>query len=97
MLYSYNLLDQFQNIVAGFSDSFALCHNKCGTTFKSVSLKTMASLLLDEGMAYVESGVERATAIYNILEQLANQGKYIRCPLITNCMKIFLLNVSLNQ
>ncbi|KAJ8737572.1 hypothetical protein PYW08_000167 [Mythimna loreyi] len=68
------LFDRFKSIVAGFTDSYALCAEKCKGTFKSVSLRVLAKLLLDEDEYHTDTALDRAIATYNIVEQLANQG-----------------------
>lgn len=70
----YDLLDRFNSIVAGFTDSYALAADKCKATVKSVSLRVLARVLLDADSLSVDSAIERATAAYKIVEHLA-QGE----------------------
>ncbi|GBP41395.1 Maternal protein exuperantia [Eumeta japonica] len=67
----YNLLDRFKNIVAGFTDSYALAAEKCKSTVKSVSLRVLARVLLDADTQGVDNALDRASAAYRIVEHLA--------------------------
>ncbi|KAJ8737402.1 hypothetical protein PYW07_000673 [Mythimna separata] len=72
------LFERFTALVAGFTDSYALSAAKCAGTFRSVSLRVLARLLLDADARRTDSALDRATAAYNIVEQLANQeGDYL--------------------
>lgn len=73
-LIRYNLLERFQAVVAGFADGYALAHDKCRDTVKSVTLRVLAHVLLDAEGVSVEAALDRATAAYRIVEHLS-QGE----------------------
>lgn len=70
-----NMLEQFNNLVKGFANSFNIAQAKCANTTKSFSLRVMSKVLLNKEDEVYSSAVDRARASYQIAEHLAQSER----------------------
>ncbi|KAK0076272.1 hypothetical protein PV326_010916 [Microctonus aethiopoides] len=71
VLIKYKLLERFKKTVKGFVNGFDVANNKCASTLRAFSLRTLSRIFLDQEVQW-DNAANRARLVLQIIQYLSN-------------------------